>query len=102
MLTAAFLIVILGRDQQGGAGRALRRIAIGLALTVAHLVGIPVTNASLNPARSIASALFATNGAWGQIWLFIVGPLAGGALGAIIWRYVLSPGESPAGVGQKN
>lgn len=99
VLTAAFLVVILGATSKA-ASPGFAPIAIGLALTVAHLIGIPVTNASLNPARSIASALFATNGAWGQIWLFIVGPLVGGALGAIIWRYVLSPGESPAGIGQ--
>ena len=75
-------------------------LAIGLALLVAHLIGIPITNASLNPARSIASAIFSTTGAWSQIWLFIVGPLAGGALGGLIWRTLLSPGETPANIGQ--
>ena len=69
-----------------------------------HLGLIPITNASVNPARSIATALIALfngNGApLGQVWLFIVAPLVGGALGAAIWKYVLSPGESPAGVGR--
>lgn len=101
VLTGMFLIVILGSTSKA-APVGFAPLAIGLALTVAHLIGIPLTNASLNPARSIASAIFASgdSGAWAQIWLFIVGPLVGGALGAIIWRYLLSPGESPAGIGQ--
>ena len=99
VLTGMFLIVILGSTSKA-APAGFAPLAIGLALLVAHLIGIPITNASLNPARSIASAIFATTGAWGQIWLFIVGPLVGGALGGVIWRYVLSPGESPAGIGQ--
>jgi aquaporin Z len=100
VLTAMFLIVILGATSKA-APAGFAPIAIGLCLLVIHLIGIPITNASVNPARSIASALFATTGAWGQIWLFIVGPLAGGALGGAIWRYVLSPGESPGNIGQK-
>ena len=99
VLTGMFLIVILGATSTA-APAGFAPLAIGLALLVAHLIGIPITNASLNPARSIASAIFATTGAWGQIWLFIVGPLVGGALGGVIWRYLLSPGESPAGIGQ--
>jgi aquaporin Z len=99
VLTGMFLIVILGATSTA-APAGFAPLAIGLALLVAHLIGIPITNASLNPARSIASAIFATTGAWGQIWLFIVGPLLGGALGGVIWRYLLSPGESPAGIGQ--
>lgn len=99
VLTGMFVIVILGATSQA-APAGFAPIAIGLALFVGHMIGIPVTNASLNPARSIASAIFATTGAWGQIWLFIVGPLAGGALGGIIWRTLLSPGESPGNIGQ--
>lgn len=99
VLTGMFLIVILGATSTA-APPGFAPLAIGLALLVAHLIGIPITNASLNPARSIASAIFATTGAWGQIWLFIVGPLLGGALGGVVWRYLLSPGESPAGIGQ--
>lgn len=99
VLTMMFLIVILGATSKA-APAGFAPIAIGLALFVAHLIGIPVSNASLNPARSIASAIFATTGAWSQIWLFIVGPLVGGALGGLIWRGLLSPGESPGNVGQ--
>ena len=99
VLTGMFLIVILGATSKA-APAGFAPIAIGLALFVAHLIGIPVSNASLNPARSIASAIFSTTGAWSQIWLFIVGPLAGGALGGLIWRTLLSPGETPANIGQ--
>ena len=99
VLTGMFLIVILGATSQA-APAGFAPLAIGLCLTVIHIIGIPVDNLSVNPARSIASAIFATTGAWGQIWLFIVGPLVGGALGGVIWRYVLSPGESPGNIGQ--
>jgi aquaporin Z len=99
VLTGMFLIVILGATS-ASAPAGFAPLAIGLCLTVIHIIGIPVDNLSVNPARSIASAIFATTGAWGQIWLFIVGPLVGGALGGVIWRYLLSPGESPAGIGQ--
>jgi aquaporin Z len=99
VLTAFFLIVILGSTARAvPAGFA--PIAIGLSLTLIHLISIPVSNTSVNPARSIAAAIFAQNGALGQVWLFIVAPLLGAAIGAAIWKYVLSPGETPANIGQ--
>lgn len=100
VLTAFFLIVILGSTSKA-APAGFAPIAIGLGLTLIHLISIPVTNTSVNPARSIATAIFAQNGALGQVWLFIVAPLIGGAIGAAIWRYVLAPGETPANIGQK-
>jgi aquaporin Z len=100
VLTGMFVLVILGSTSRA-APPGFAPIAIGLALFVVHLIGIPVTNASVNPARSIAAAIFAQNGALGQLWLFIVAPLIGGALGAVIWRYLLAPGESPGEIGQK-
>jgi aquaporin Z len=100
VLTAVFLIVILG-STSASAPAGFAPLTIGLTLTVIHFIAIPVTNASVNPARSIAAAIFGGAGSLGQLWLFIVAPLIGGALGAVIWRYLLSPGESPAGVGQK-
>ena len=99
VLTAVFLIIILGSTSKA-APASFAPLAIGLGLTLIHLISIPVTNTSVNPARSVAAAIFATNGALGQIWLFIAAPLIGGAIGALIWKYVLAPGESPAGVGQ--
>jgi aquaporin Z len=95
VLTAGFLIVILGStSREAPAGFA--PIAIGLALTLIHLISIPVTNTSVNPARSTGVALFATSGALGQLWLFWVAPLLGALFGGGAWRYVLAPGESPA------
>ncbi|MDB5542695.1 MAG: Porin [Devosia sp.] len=99
VLTAFFLIVILGSTSKA-APAGFAPIAIGLCLTVIHLISIPVTNTSVNPVRSIATAIFAQNGALGQVWLFIVAPLIGATLGAAIWKYVLAPGESPANIGQ--
>jgi aquaporin Z len=100
VMTALFLVIILGSTSKA-APAGFAPLVIGLGLTLIHLISIPVTNTSVNPARSIAAAIFAQNGALGQVWLFIVAPLIGGALGALIWRYLLSPGESPAGIGQK-
>lgn len=85
VLTAFFLIIILGATSKG-APAGFAPIAIGLGLTLIHLVSIPVTNTSVNPARSTGVALFAEGPALAQLWLFWVAPLIGGALGAIIWK----------------
>jgi aquaporin Z len=95
VLTALFLLIILGSTSKA-APAGFAPLAIGLGLTLIHLISIPVDNTSVNPARSIAAALFATNGAMGQVWLFILAPLVGGALGALIWKNVLAPAESSA------
>ncbi len=89
VLTAAFLIIILGATS-ATAVAGFAPIAIGLGLTLIHLVSIPVTNTSVNPARSTAVAFFAEAGAVGQLWLFWVAPLAGAAIGALVWRTVLA------------
>jgi aquaporin Z len=89
-LTAGFLIVILGSTSKL-APAGFGPLAIGLALTLIHLISIPVTNTSVNPARSTAVALFANTGALSQLWLFWVAPLVGGALGAGIWKFLLNP-----------
>jgi aquaporin Z len=99
VLTAGFLIVILGATSKAAAA-GFAPLAIGLALTLIHLISIPVDNTSVNPARSIAAAIFAQNGALGQVWLFIVAPLIGGALGAVLWRFLLTPGEAPENLEQ--
>ncbi|MEZ0496901.1 aquaporin [Sphingomonas sp. IW22] len=98
VLTAGFLIVILGATSKA-APSGFAPIAIGLALTLIHLISIPVTNTSVNPARSTGVALFADTAALGQLWLFWVAPLVGAAIGALIWRVMLSPGESPENIG---
>ncbi len=87
VMTAGFLLVILGAtDKRAPTGFA--PIAIGLALTLIHLVSIPVTNTSVNPARSTGPALLAGGWALQQLWLFWVAPLAGAAVGAVIYRFV--------------
>jgi len=92
VLTAGFLIVILGStSKRVPAGFA--PIAIGLALTLIHLISIPVTNTSVNPARSTGAALFATTDALGQLWLFWLAPLLGAAIGGLGWRYLLGDHE---------
>ncbi|WP_028918940.1 aquaporin Z [Pseudoxanthomonas suwonensis] len=87
VLTAFFLLVIMGATH-GRAAAGFAPIAIGLALTLIHLVSIPVTNTSVNPARSTGVALFAGPGAIGQLWLFWLAPLAGGALGGILYAWL--------------
>ena len=89
VLTAFFLIIILGAtDKRAPAGFA--PIAIGLALTLIHLISIPVTNTSVNPARSTAVALYVGGWAVEQLWLFWVAPIAGAVLGAVIYKFISS------------
>ena len=90
VLTAGFMLVILGSTAKTAAP-GFAGISIGLALTLIHLVSIPVTNTSVNPARSTAVAFFSeVPGTVGQLWLFWLAPLAGAALGALIWSGLLS------------
>lgn len=98
VLTAFFLIVILGSTSPKVPG-GFAPIAIGLCLTLIHLISIPVTNTSVNPARSTGVAFYAQTDATGQLWLFWVAPLIGAAIGAALWRYVISPEESLQGIG---
>jgi aquaporin Z len=87
VMTMMFLFVIMGAtDKRAPAGFA--PIAIGLCLTLIHLISIPVTNTSVNPARSTGVALFAGGWALAQLWLFWVAPLIGGILGGLIYRVV--------------
>jgi len=95
ILTSGFLIVILGATAKA-APAGFAPIAIGLALTLIHLISIPVTNTSVNPARSTGVALFAETAATSQLWLFWVAPLAGAAIGALIWKFLLAGSEEQA------
>ncbi len=90
VLTAGFLIVILG-STSNAVPAGFAPIAIGLALTLIHLISIPVTNTSVNPARSTGAALFAETAAMGQLWLFWLAPVVGAAIGALVWRLLLRP-----------
>ncbi len=87
VMTMMFLLVIMGAtDKKAPAGFA--PIAIGLCLTLIHLISIPVTNTSVNPARSTGVAVFAGGWAIKQLWLFWVAPIIGGILGAIVYRFI--------------
>ena len=90
VMTAMFLFVIMG-STHGKAPAGFAPIAIGLCLTLIHLVSIPVSNTSVNPARSTGVALFAQTGALGQLWLFWVAPIMGGIIGAVIYKAVAGP-----------
>ena len=87
VMTMMFLLVILGAtDEQAPQGMA--PIAIGLCLTLIHLISIPVTNTSVNPARSTGVAIFVGDWAVAQLWLFWIAPIVGALLGATIYRYI--------------
>lgn len=87
VMTAFFLLVILG-STSARAPAGFAPIAIGLALTLIHLVSIPVTNTSVNPARSTGVALFTDSWALEQLWLFWLAPIAGALIGAAAWRLI--------------
>ena len=91
VLTLMFVVVIMGATDKR-APQGFAPIAIGLALTLIHLISIPVTNTSVNPARSTGVAVYVGGWAIGQLWLFWVAPIIGGALGALV--YTLIAGDS--------
>jgi len=87
VMTMMFLLVILGATDDR-APKGMAPVAIGLCLTLIHLISIPVTNTSVNPARSTGVAIFAGDWAVSQLWLFWVAPIVGAILGAIVYRYI--------------
>jgi len=87
VMTMMFLIVILGATDKR-APQGLAPVAIGLCLTLIHLISIPVTNTSVNPARSTGVAIFAGGWAISQLWLFWVAPIIGSILGAFVYRFI--------------
>ena len=93
VLTAIFIFVILGATS-AGAPAGFAGLAIGIALVVIHLVSIPVTGTSVNPARSFGPAMIVGGEALSQLWLFWIAPLAGSVLGAIAWKAVSCKGNS--------
>jgi aquaporin Z len=95
LLTLAFVLVILWVTDKV-AQPVAAGLAIGVSLTTVHLVGIPLTGTSVNPARSLGPALFAGGEALSQLWLFIVAPLLGGVLAALVFAVARHPGDEPA------
>jgi len=89
VMTFMFLLVILGATDER-APKGFAGITIGLTLTLIHLVSIPVTNTSVNPARSISQAIFVGDWALSQLWLFILVPIAGAALAGLVYKYFKS------------
>ncbi|GJL84308.1 MAG: aquaporin [Micavibrio sp.] len=83
LATAIFVLVILGSTQKDGAGH-VAGLAIGLTLAVIHIVGINITGVSVNPARSLGPAIFAGGDAMGQLWLFVIAPMAGALFAAVL------------------
>ncbi len=96
VLTFFFLLVIFGATSEE-APRGFAGIAIGFTLFIIHLVGIPITGTSVNPARSLGPAIFAGGTALGQLWMFIVAPIIGGIIAAIVWMYLLAPKRQSGG-----
>jgi aquaporin Z len=99
VMTAMFLFIIMGATH-GKAPVGFAPLAIGLGLTLIHLVSIPVTNTSVNPARSTGVAPFAGGWALAQLWLFWVAPLLGGAIGGVLYRWLVGEAE-PAVTGDR-
>ena len=95
LLTAFFLIIILGATDKWANGK-FAGIAIGLALTLIHLISIPITNTSVNPARSTSQALLVGGEALSQLWLFWIAPIAGAIVGGLIYRFLLQKDEQEA------
>lgn len=88
LLTAFFLIIIMGATDKYANGK-FAGIAIGLALTLIHLISIPITNTSVNPARSLSQAVFVGGNAISQLWLFWVAPILGAVVGGLIYKFLL-------------
>ncbi len=88
-----FLFIILGATHSK-APKALAGVAIGLGLTLIHLISIPVTNTSVNPARSTSQAIFVGGWALGQLWLFWVAPIIGGLLAGFVYKFISPESKS--------
>lgn len=96
VLTAIFLLVIFGATSKG-APKGFAGIPIGLSLLFIHLVGIPITGTSVNPARSLGPAIFVRGDAIGQVWLFLVAPVLGAIIAALVWKLFLESDQEEAG-----
>ena len=101
VITFVFVLVVLvATSRIGSPGFA--GLAIGLALTIVHLIGIPLTGTSVNPARSLGPAIIVGHKALAQVWLFIVAPLVGGAIAALVYRYLVpaEPSNMPTAISE--
>ena len=94
VFTAIFLLVIFGSTSTKNIHGGFAGLAIGLSLVLIHIVGIPVTGVSVNPARSIGPAIFVGGTAISQLWLFIIAPVLGSIVAALIWRYFVETSDN--------
>jgi aquaporin Z len=94
VMTGMFLMIIMGVTSKRGTP-ATAGLSIGFALTLIHLISIPVTNTSVNPARSTSQAIFAGSDQLAQLWLFWLAPILGGVLGALCYKFLLSTPDDP-------
>jgi len=90
VLTFIFLLVVFGSTSDA-TPKGFAGLSIGLSMAFIYMVGIPITGASINPARSIGPAVLAGGAALSQLWLFIIAPIIGGILAAIVWKYLIAP-----------
>ena len=97
VLTAIFLYVILSVTASGSTTPGFAPLAIGLTLTVIHLISIPVSGTSVNPARSIATAIYGADWARADLWVFIIAPIAGGLLAGYTWKALFGRVLLPTG-----
>ena len=95
VLTAIFLFVIFGSTSKG-APKGFAGLSIGFSLVLIHLVGIPITGTSVNPARSLGPAIFARGDAISQVWLFLIAPVLGAIVAALIWKLFFESGSEEA------
>lgn len=95
LLTAIFLFVIFGSTSKASP-KGFAGISIGLSLTFIHLVGIPITGTSVNPARSFGPAIFVRGDAIGQVWLFLIAPILGAIVAALVWKLFFDSGTEEA------
>jgi aquaporin Z len=94
VLTMMFLFIIMG-STHGKAPAGFAPLAIGMGLTLVHLISIPITNTSVNPARSTGPALFVGGWALAQLWMFWIAPIAGGTLGGLVYRWISDEPSTP-------
>jgi aquaporin Z len=99
VVTAIFVLIVLSTTDEGGVPKGFGPIAAGFGLALVHMISIPVSNTSVNPARSLATAVFQGDWALGQVWAFIVFPAIGALLAGAIWLVVGSNRASAAEAG---
>jgi aquaporin Z len=100
VVTAVFVLIVLGTTNEFGVPKGFGPIAAGIGLALVHMISIPVSNTSVNPARSLATAVFQGDWALGQVWAFLLFPAIGAVLAGLIW-YVIESKPAIADLGEE-